>query len=72
MSTALDHTFAALANPTRRGVDGTSLREDARVRVYRLRAEPFATLRDWLDEVELFWAGQLEGFTEHVAKKKSR
>ncbi len=39
---------------------------DARVRLYRLRPEAFATLRDWLGEVESFWAAQLEAFADHV------
>src|ERR1051325_11499265 len=33
-------------------VEEAGLEEDARVRVYRLRPEPFSALRRWLDEVE--------------------
>jgi len=105
---ALDRTFSALADPTRRAVvdllrqrprrageladaiamsapamsrhlrvlrktglvveDG--LDEDARVRLYRLRAEPFAELRQWLDEVEAFWSDQLSAFAEHAARTR--
>ena len=43
--------------------------EDARVRVYRLRAAPLAELRGWLEEVEAFWAAQLESFGRHVQRK---
>jgi DNA-binding transcriptional ArsR family regulator len=102
----LDRTFAALADPTRRGVvdllrkrprrageiaaalDMTApamsrhlrilrrsglveerpLADDARVRVYRLRPEPFAALRDWLDRVEGFWAGQLDALKQYAEK----
>jgi DNA-binding transcriptional ArsR family regulator len=32
-------------------VEEASLPNDARVRVYQLRPEPFAGLRDWLDDV---------------------
>ena len=39
---------------------------DARVRMYRLRAEPFAALRAWLDQVEAFWAEQLGAFKQHA------
>jgi DNA-binding transcriptional ArsR family regulator len=39
---------------------------DARVRMYRLRAEPFAALRAWLDQVEAFWAEQLGAFKRHA------
>lgn len=35
---------------------------DARLRVYRLRPEPFHDLHSWLDEVESFWGEQLESF----------
>src|SRR5262245_36036946 len=37
-------------------------REDARVRVYRLRREPFSAMRDWLDDIEKFWTDQLAAF----------
>lgn len=40
--------------------------DDARVRLYRLRPEPFADLRGWLDEVEAFWSGQLAAFKSHA------
>ena len=43
---------------------------DARVRVYRLRAEPFVALRAWLDQVEAFWADQLGAFAEHVEEMR--
>jgi DNA-binding transcriptional ArsR family regulator len=104
----LDHTLAALADPTRRGVVdllrrkprragelaeslGTSppamsrhlrvLRttglvdedhrgEDARVRVYRLRPQPFRALRGWLDEVEKFWTLELASFRNHVERTR--
>ena len=46
------------------GTDG-----DARVRVYRLRAEPFVALRAWLDQVEAFWTDQLGAFADHVRRE---
>jgi DNA-binding transcriptional ArsR family regulator len=55
-------------------VEETSLPDDARVRVYRLKQEPFASLRDWLEHVEGFWNEQLGAFKEHaerVAKERS-
>jgi len=104
---ALDRTFAALADPTRRRVvdllrkrprrageladavhmtapamsrhlrvlrrtglvDETSLEDDARVKVYQLRPQPFAEVRDWLDEVETFWTGQLDAFKAYAERK---
>jgi len=48
--------------------------DDARVRLYRLRPEPFFALRRWLDEVETFWTLELRSFKEHAegAKKRRR
>ena len=46
--------------------------EDARVRIYRLRKEPFDQLRGWLGEVESFWTGELAAFRDHVERSKGR
>jgi DNA-binding transcriptional ArsR family regulator len=46
--------------------------EDARVRVYQLRKEPFDQLREWLGEVESFWTGELAAFRDHVEGSKIR
>jgi DNA-binding transcriptional ArsR family regulator len=46
--------------------------EDARVRVLRLRPEPFDDLRHWLEEVEKFWSGQLESFRAHAERNLPR
>ena len=43
--------------------------DDARVRVYRLRRQPFASLRQWTEEVEAFWGEQLSAFAAHVEKR---
>lgn len=43
---------------------------DQRVRVYRLRREPFSALRGWLDEVESFWSDQLDAFKAHVERAR--
>lgn len=53
-------------------VEESSLDEDARGRVYRLRADRLKDVRGWLDEVEGFWADQLAGFKAHAEKKGSR
>ena len=48
---------------------------DARVSLYRLKPEPFETLRDWLDQVEAFWTMQLDAFKTHAeapARKRRR
>lgn len=102
----IDRTFAALADPTRRGViqrlrtrphraseladvmrmtrpamsrhlrvlrkaglvTETELEDDARVRIYRLRQEPFLELRAWLDDVDAFWSEQLQAFKDHLER----
>jgi DNA-binding transcriptional ArsR family regulator len=42
--------------------------DDARERIYRLRPDPFAELRVWLDQVEQFWTLQLASFKDHVER----
>ena len=48
-----------------------AVEEDARVRLYRLQPETFATLRGWLDEVESFWGDQLQSFKVHAESKSA-
>lgn len=48
-----------------------AVEEDARVRLYRLQPETFATLRGWLDEVESFWGDQLQSFKSHAESKSA-
>src|SRR5919202_2439290 len=43
--------------------------DDARVRLYRLRREPFAALRAWLDQVDAFWAEQLGAYQAHAERE---
>jgi DNA-binding transcriptional ArsR family regulator len=43
---------------------------DARERVYRLRADRLAELRDWLDEALAFWTDQLGAFAAHVERTR--
>jgi DNA-binding transcriptional ArsR family regulator len=50
-------------------VEETTEGDDARVRIYRLRREPFNELRAWLDEVEAFWGDQLEAFKSYAEGK---
>src|SRR6266571_9516981 len=37
------------------GVEEEQDEQDARLRVYRLRPEPFADLQAWLDQMQAFW-----------------
>jgi DNA-binding transcriptional ArsR family regulator len=43
--------------------------DDARVRLYRLRPEPFGALRRWVDEVESFWTRELQAFKRYAERK---
>ena len=42
---------------------------DARVRVYSLRPEPMAHLKQWLEETERLWTAQLAAFKAHLERK---
>ena len=44
--------------------------DDARVRMYRLRPEPFRDLKSWLQRMEAFWTDQLDAFKDHVEGKR--
>jgi DNA-binding transcriptional ArsR family regulator len=46
--------------------------QDARVRLYRLRPEPFRALSRWLDEVQSFWAGELAAFKEYAERTRRK
>ena len=110
VETKVDRTFAALADPTRRGVvdllrkgprtagdlaarldasqpamsrhlrvlrecglvEGAGHEDDARLRVYSLRHAPFTALRRWLDDVEAFWAMELDAFKAHAEKTRGK
>ena len=54
------------------GLVETSSEDDARERIYRLRPDPFAQLRRWLDEVEQFWTVQLASFKDHVERTRKK
>ena len=51
-------------------VEEAGIDDDARVRLYRLRAEPFRALRDWLAEVEAFWNAELASFKVHAERTR--
>lgn len=46
--------------------------DDARLRVYRLRPQPFRDLQRWLDQVEAFWSEQLESFKAVAERRGTR
>ena len=45
------------------------LAEDARARVFRLRADSMAAVQAWLDQVQAHWDEQLGSFKAHVERK---
>jgi DNA-binding transcriptional ArsR family regulator len=47
-------------------IEETRVETDARVKVYRLRHEPFGDLGAWIDQVQAHWRTQLESFSDHV------
>ncbi len=50
---------------TRGLIEEERVEDDARVRVYRLRHEPFRELQDWLADIEA-WSGQPGAFKAHA------
>jgi DNA-binding transcriptional ArsR family regulator len=53
-------------------VEEESPDDDARVRVYRLRREPFAGLQSWVEDVQSFWEEQLASFKEHAERTRGK
>lgn len=51
-------------------VDETHRGPDARVRVYRLRPQPFTALARWVEEVQTFWSLELAAFAEYAEKQR--
>ncbi len=49
-------------------IEETRVDADARVKVYRLRREPFGDLGAWIDQVQAFWRDRLAGFAEEGAE----
>jgi DNA-binding transcriptional ArsR family regulator len=50
-------------------VQAEGVDDDARLRMYRLRPEPFVALQAWLDQVEAFWGEQLGAFKAHTERR---
>jgi DNA-binding transcriptional ArsR family regulator len=53
-------------------IEDDDVEDDARVRLYRLRQEPFSRMRGWLDEVEEFWTMELTAFKAHAERGKGK
>lgn len=77
LAESLDTTAPAMSKHLRilreRGlVEEERVPEDARVRVFRLRREPFEELHAWLAEVQSFWTDQLESFKAQAERRRKR
>ncbi|HZN15362.1 MAG TPA: metalloregulator ArsR/SmtB family transcription factor [Acidimicrobiales bacterium] len=46
------------------------VREDARVRVFRLRPQSVVALQAWLDQLQAHWNENLQSFKRHVERKR--
>jgi DNA-binding transcriptional ArsR family regulator len=46
-----------------------AVEDDARVRMYHLRKQPFSSLRSWAEEIEMFWNEQLASFKAHAESR---
>jgi len=55
---------------TRGLVEEEGVAQDARVRVFLLRREPFGDVQTWLGEVEMFWSDQLGSFKAGRARTR--
>ena len=68
--TALSRHLQVLRSSGLVSVD--TLEEDARGRVYSLRADHLVALQAWLDQVSAFWTDQLGRFKAHAEQTRSR
>ena len=50
-------------------VEEERLEEDARVRMFRLRREPFDALGAWVGEMQSFWDDQLASFQQAAERR---
>ena len=53
-------------------IEEERLEQDNRVRLFRLRRQPFAALQTWLRQVERFWEDQLDSFKGHAERAGRR
>lgn len=77
LAAALEVTPAALSRHLRilrRGglIAEQGIDADARIRLYHLKPAPFAELRDWIEQVQSFWAAELHAFKRHAEGKPRR
>jgi DNA-binding transcriptional ArsR family regulator len=52
-------------------IEDERIRDDARLRVFRLRPQSFVAVRAFLDQLQAEWNAQLRSFKRHVEANKS-
>ena len=52
-------------------IEDERTRDDARLRVFRLRPQSFVAVQAFLDQLQADWNVQLRSFKQHVEAKKS-
>lgn len=52
-------------------IEDERIRDDARLRVFRLRPQSFVAVQAFLDQLQAEWNAQLRSFKRHVEAKKS-
>jgi DNA-binding transcriptional ArsR family regulator len=52
-------------------IEDERTRDDARLRVFRLRPQSFVAVQAFLDQLQADWNVQLRSFKRHVEAKKS-
>lgn len=51
-------------------VHGQPAEDDARLRIYRLRRDPVLSVKDWVDQMQAFWTGQLNAFKTYAERTR--
>ena len=52
-------------------IEDERIRDDARLRVFRLRPQSFVAVQAFLDQLQAEWNAQLRSFKRHVEANKS-
>jgi DNA-binding transcriptional ArsR family regulator len=52
-------------------VEVEALADDARGRLYHIRADRFVAMQAWLEQIQAFWSEQLGAFKKHAERTRS-
>jgi DNA-binding transcriptional ArsR family regulator len=53
-------------------IEVATVGDDARVKLYRLRRQPFGDITAWLDQVQAHWRDQLDAFAQHAEETRKK